>query len=114
MNNNSTDLYSFYIDMYSCVHQKLLIHMYIYIYCHGVATTTCVLDHDVHALFGSSPPKKMQSQFANISDIMSKSFAARKAANKFFSDIIHVSVTFSYFEKNSQSCNYRKNQHLLQ
>lgn len=29
MNNISTDLYSFYIDMYSCVHQKLLIHMYI-------------------------------------------------------------------------------------
>jgi hypothetical protein len=86
MNNNSTDLYSFYIDMYSCVHQKLLIHMYVYI-AMELATTTCVLDHDVHTLFGSSPPKKMQSQFVNISDIMSKSFAARKAASKFFSDI---------------------------
>jgi hypothetical protein len=58
-----------------------------------LATTTCVLDHDVHTLFGSSPPKKMQSQFANISDIM------RKAASKKFSDIIHVFGTFSYFEK---------------
>jgi len=104
MKNNSTDLYSFYIDMYSCVHQKLLIHMYIYIYIYiyiamELATTTCVLDHDVQTLFGSSPPKKMQSQFTNISDIMSKSFAARKAASKFFSDIIHVYGTFSCFEK---------------
>jgi len=78
----------------------MYIYIYIYIYiAMELATTTCVLDHDVQTLFGSSPPKKMQSQFTNISDIMSKSFAARKAASKFFSDIIHVYGTFSCFEK---------------
>ncbi len=98
MNNNSTDLYSFYIDIYSCVHQNLLMHMYIYILPWSLRQQRASLI-TMYTVFGSSPPKNMQSQFKNILDIMSKSFAARKTASKFFSDIIHVSGTLSYFEK---------------